>query len=72
MIFLKIGIISFVIITIIASVTFMFSSTKQSGINEQKILQFQEIIKAKEHNENIAARPSATVNELLSWLREHE
>lgn len=70
--FLKIGIISFVIITIIASVTFMFSSTKQSGINEQKILQFQEIIKAKEHNENIAARPSATVNELLSWLREHE
>lgn len=70
--FLQIGIISFVVIAVISAVTFMFLSTKQSGINEQKIIQYQEIIKAKENNEEIASRPSATVNELLDWLREHE
>lgn len=69
---IQIGALGFIILSVVAAVTFMFNSTKQSGITEQKIIQYQEIIKVKERDEKIAARPSSTVDELLEWLREHE
>jgi hypothetical protein len=62
----------FIITILISSITYMYNSTKNAGITEQKIIQYKDIIKEREKNEKIAARPSATIGELLTWLREHE